>query len=154
MKLIIAAIGRMKRGPELELYERYTSQTKWNITSKELKDAPDKLPRDERLRMEAESITALLTGDSWLIAFDKTGDQLTSEQLAALIQRAGNERVKQLVFAIGGQDGLDSALLKRAKKTLAFGGVTWPHQLMRAMLAEQIFRAYSILNNHPYHTGH
>lgn len=154
MKLVIAAVGKMKRGAEQDLYARYVTQTKWNITTKELKDAPEKLPHAERLTQEGNAIAALLTHDSWLIAFDKGGENITSEQLAKLIQRAGNERVKQLVFAIGGQDGLDPALLKKAKKTIAFGGVTWPHQLMRVMLTEQLFRAYSILQGHPYHTGH
>lgn len=144
----------MKRGCEHELYERYTAQTKWNIDTRELKDAPDKLPHAERLKQEGDAIGALLTSDSWLVAFDKGGENITSEQLAKLIQRAGNERVKQVVFAIGGQDGLDPALLKKAQKTIAFGGVTWPHQLMRVMLAEQLFRAYSIIQGHPYHTGH
>lgn len=154
MKLLIAAVGKMKRGAESELYARYVGQTKWTIDTRELKDAPEKLPHAERLAQEAASIGALLTPDSWLVAFDKGGENITSEQLAALIQRAGNERVKQLVFAIGGQNGLDPALLGKAKKTIAFGGVTWPHQLMRVMLAEQLFRAYSILQGHPYHTGH
>lgn len=154
MKLLIAAVGKMKRGAEQELYERYIAQTKWGITTKELKDAPDKLPHAERLKHEGAAIAALLTGDSWLIAFDKGGENITSEQLAKLIQKAGNERVKQLAFAIGGQDGLDPTLLKRAKKTIAFGGVTWPHQLMRVMLAEQLFRASTIIQGHPYHTGH
>ncbi|MBN8543851.1 MAG: 23S rRNA (pseudouridine(1915)-N(3))-methyltransferase RlmH [Alphaproteobacteria bacterium] len=154
MKLLIAAVGKMKRGAEQELYERYIAQTKWGIATKELKDAPEKLPHTERLKHEGESIGALLTGDSWLIAFDKGGENITSEGLAKLIQKAGNERVKQLVFAIGGQDGLDPALLKKAKKTIAFGGVTWPHQLMRVMLAEQLFRASTIIQGHPYHTGH
>jgi len=154
MKLIIAAVGKMKRGAEQDLYERYIGQTKWQITTKEFKDAPEKLPHAERLKHEGDAIAASLTSDTWLIAFDKGGENITSEGLAKLIQRAGNERAKQMVFAIGGQDGLDPALLKKAKKTLAFGGVTWPHQLMRVMLAEQLFRAYSIIQGHPYHTGH
>ena len=75
-------------------------------------------------------------------------------QFAKLIQDAQKNAIKHAMFAIGGQDGLDASLITQAHKTIAFGAATWPHQLLRAMLMEQIYRAYTITIGHPYHVGH
>lgn len=154
MKIIIAAVGAMKRAPEAALMDKYIAQCPWKITVKEV-DANPKLPPDKRRAAEAEKLRAAL-GEKrgLLIAMDSRGKNLTSEQFAALIARAQNEGMSQVGFLIGGQDGLDVALLKDAHHTIAFGGATWPHMLARAMLAEQIYRAHCILANHPYHSGH
>ncbi len=154
MDITIAAVGRAKHKPEAELIAHYVKLTRWNITIKEIPDAPENMAADARRAKEAEKIHALLTPGSQLIAMDSTGKSLTSVQFAGIIQTAQKNAVKRLVIAIGGQDGLDAALLKQAKHTIAFGAATWPHQLLRAMLAEQLYRAYTITIGHPYHLGH
>lgn len=154
MKIIVAAVGRGKRGAEAELVAHYLKQIRWDVSVKEIPDAPANLSSDARREREAKAILALLDKHDLLIAMDSTGKNLTSPQLAALLQTAQQHAVKQVVFAIGGQDGLAPEVLARAKHTIAFGAATWPHQLLRAMLAEQLYRAYSITIGHPYHLGH
>lgn len=154
MQITIAAVGKAKHKPEAELIAHYLKQMRWDITIKEIADAPSNLSADSRRAREAEAIGKLLTPQSRLFVMDSTGKSLTSPQFAALIQNAQQQAIKHAVFAIGGQDGLDAALLKRAHAVIAFGAATWPHQLLRAMLAEQLYRAYTITIGHPYHTGH
>ncbi len=154
MQLILAAVGKAKRKAEAELVAHYLKQTRWDIVVKEIPDAPENLSADARRAREAVSFQKLLTPGTRLIAMDSTGKNLTSPQFAALIQDAQKNAIKQLVFAIGGQDGLAPELLKSAHATIAFGAATWPHQLLRAMLAEQLYRAYTITIGHPYHLGH
>ena len=154
MQITIAAVGKAKRKAEAELVTHYLKQTRWDVSVKEIPDAPANLSADARRAREAAAFMALLGPGSRLIALDSTGKQLTSLHFAALIQDAQKNAIKHAVFAIGGQDGLDAALLKRAHATVAFGTATWPHQLLRAMLAEQIYRAYTITIGHPYHLGH
>ncbi len=154
MQITIAAVGKAKRKAEAELVAHYLKQTRWDVTVKEIADAPENLSADARRAREAAAFEKLLTTGTRLIALDSTGKNLTSPQFAGLIQDAQKHAVKQMVFAIGGQDGLDGSLLKRAHAVVAFGAATWPHQLLRAMLAEQLYRAYTITIGHPYHLGH
>lgn len=154
MQITIAAVGKAKRKAEAELTAHYLKQTRWNITVKELADAPGNLSAEARRTREAAAIEALLTPGSRLIVLDSTGKQLTSPAFADAIAQAQQQAVKQLVFAIGGQDGLCPKLMAKAQLKVAFGAATWPHQLLRAMLAEQLYRAYTITIGHPYHTGH
>lgn len=154
MQIILAAVGKAKRKAEAELVAHYLKLTRWDVVVKEIPDAPANLSAEARRAREAVAIEALLGPGSRLIAMDAGGKSLTSPALAALIQTAQSGAVKRLVFAIGGQDGLDAALITRAHAVVAFGAATWPHQLLRAMLAEQIYRAYTITIGHPYHVGH
>ena len=154
MQITIAAVGKAKHKPEAELIAHYLKQTRWDITIKEIPDAPSNLSPDSRRAREAEAIGKLLNPQNRLFVMDSTGKSLTSPQFAALIQQAQQQAIKHAVFAIGGQDGLDAALIARAHTTIAFGAATWPHQLLRAMLCEQLYRAYTITIGHPYHTGH
>lgn len=154
MKIIIASVGKGKKTAEAELVARYLKQTRWDVTLKELPDAPASLASGARRAWEAERIEALLDKDTRLIALDGAGEQLTSPQFAKLITSAQSQYAKKLLFAIGGQDGLDTSILSQAKRIVAFGKATWPHQLVRALLAEQIYRAYTLSIGHPYHSGH
>ncbi len=154
MKVTVAAVGRGKRGAEAELVAHYLKQIRWDVSVKEIPDAPSNLAPDARRTREAAAMLALVEKNDLLIAMDSTGKNLTSPEIAALIQKAQKNAVKHAVFAIGGQDGLAPEVLQRAKYTLAFGAATWPHQLLRAMLMEQLYRAYSITIGHPYHLGH
>ena len=154
MKIILAVVGRMKRGPATELVEEYLKRTRWDVSIKELADAPSNMAPDARKAKEAEALLALLDKESRLIALDSRGTHMSSETFAATIQKLKAQGVKKLFLTIGGQDGLDETVLQRASATLAFGAATWPHQLVRVLLAEQVYRAYTIEAGHPYHLGH
>jgi 23S rRNA (pseudouridine1915-N3)-methyltransferase len=154
MNITIAVVGRMKRGPAVELVAEYLKRTRWAIRVVEIADAPENLAADARRAREGKAMLDLVGDTGLLIALDSTGKNLSSPEFANLIQQAQQNAIKHAVFAIGGQDGLDAALLKKAKHTIAFGAVTWPHQMLRAMLAEQLYRAYTIAAGHPYHNGH
>lgn len=154
MQITIAAVGKAKKKAEAELVAHYLKQTRWDVSVKEIPDAPENLSADARRAREAQAFQKLLGPGTRLFAMDSTGKQFTSPEFAGLIQRAQKDAIKHAVFAIGGQDGLDHALLKQAQATIAFGTATWPHQLLRAMLAEQLYRAYTITIGHPYHLGH
>lgn len=154
MKIVLAVVGRMKRGPATELVEDYLKRTRWDVSIKELADAPSNMAPDARKAREAEALLALLDKETRLVALDPRGTSMPSEQFAALIQKHKTQGVKKLVLAIGGQDGFDATVLAKASATLAFGEATWPHQLVRVMLAEQLYRAYTIEAGHPYHLGH
>ena len=86
-----------------------------------------------------------------MIALDERGKTLSSPDFSDLIGRARDDGAKEVVFVIGGADGLDDAVRKRAQRTIAFGAMTWPHQIVRVLAAEQVYRAISIMGNHPYH---
>lgn len=155
MKCVIAAVGSLKKGPEAELFARYKHLLPWSLEVKEI-DVEAKLPTVKRLPLEAEKLRHAVRSKApcVLFALDSRGKQVTSEQLAAFIQDAQNTRTSQCAFLIGGQDGLERSLVAEAQHVIAFGAVTWPHQLLRAMLMEQIYRAHTILAGHPYHSGH
>lgn len=102
-------------------------------------------------KKEGEIILATLTKDDWLVALDERGKQMTSEGLAQLLQKRANESVRQLVFLIGGIYGFEEAVLKRADHRWSLSLLTFPHQLVRLILAEQVYRACSILRNERYH---
>ncbi|MFT3947228.1 MAG: 23S rRNA (pseudouridine(1915)-N(3))-methyltransferase RlmH [Agriterribacter sp.] len=100
---------------------------------------------------EAELIFDNLKKDDYLVVLDENGKMLTSPQLATLIQARANESVKQLIFLIGGAYGIDERVLKRANFTWSLSSLTFPHQLVRLILAEQVYRACTIIRNEKYH---
>ena len=101
-------------------------------------------------RREGEAILAALPSDATLVALDLGGDPLTSEAFAAMLTRVA-EAGRTPCFAIGGAEGLDPAVLARAAQRVSLGTMTWPHFLVRGMLAEQLYRAQAIATGHPYH---
>jgi 23S rRNA (pseudouridine1915-N3)-methyltransferase len=102
-------------------------------------------------KKEGEIILDALTKDDWLVALDERGKQMTSEGLAQLLQNRANESARNIVFLIGGIYGLDETVLKRADHRWSLSLLTFPHQLVRLILAEQLYRACSILRNERYH---
>ncbi|OSZ80012.1 23S rRNA (pseudouridine(1915)-N(3))-methyltransferase RlmH [Chitinophagaceae bacterium IBVUCB2] len=102
-------------------------------------------------KKEAEIIMNLLTKDDYLVALDERGKQMSSEALAGFIQQRANESIKRVVFLIGGAYGIDEAVLKRADYKWSLSQLVFPHQLVRLILAEQIYRACTILRNEKYH---
>lgn len=137
MRLHIIARGKIGRSPENELVERYLKRLTWPHRISELPDRGGAMPAAER-----NSRTVLL---------DEKGDHLSSMELARLLERWREEGVSEARFCLGAADGFDDADRAAADRLIAFGRATWPHLMARAMLAEQLYRATSILANHPYH---
>lgn len=137
MLLHVIARGRIGRSPEAELVERYLKRIAWPTRMSELPESGGKLPPAPEF-----AITVLL---------DEKGEQLPSRALAQRLERWRDDGRREARFLIGGADGFDDLERGRADLLLAFGKATWPHLLARAMLAEQLWRATSILANHPYH---
>jgi 23S rRNA (pseudouridine1915-N3)-methyltransferase len=103
------------------------------------------------MRREGELLLAAVPTDAVTVALDRRGRQMDSEAFARQLARWRDQSVADVAFLIGGADGHAEALLKKASLVLSFGAMTWPHQLARAMLAEQIYRGQQILAGHPYH---
>ncbi|MEI8154562.1 MAG: 23S rRNA (pseudouridine(1915)-N(3))-methyltransferase RlmH [Hyphomicrobiales bacterium] len=158
MRLVVAAIGRLKEGPERELAERYrkrADQTGRRIGFRETEVVEIRESRAQEIgkRMIEESIalTSVIPDKAITLLLDQRGESLDSAALAQRLGRWRDDGRPATVFLIGGDDGLAPSLRDKANLKLAFGAATWPHQLVRIMLLEQIYRAVSILSGHPYH---
>jgi 23S rRNA (pseudouridine1915-N3)-methyltransferase len=149
MQVIIAAIGRDRAGPTRDLFDDYCRRSPWPIRLVEIAPRSSE-PTERRLREEADRLLRAVPPGAVLIALNEGGRQLDSAGLARRIARWQEEH-GTLAFVIGGPDGLARNVIDRAEATLAFGRMTWPHRLVRVMLAEQIYRASTILSGHPYH---
>ena len=136
MRLHIVARGRIGRGPEAELVERYLGRIAWPVKVSELPDKGGRMPAADG------AVTVLV---------DEKGETLSSIELARRLEKWRDGGVREARFLIGGADGFGDEERASADLLLSFGRLTWPHLLARAMLAEQLFRATSILANHPYH---
>jgi 23S rRNA (pseudouridine1915-N3)-methyltransferase len=158
MRLIVAAVGRLKRGPERELAERYGERAAKagraigirGVTVSELDESRARRTGD-RVAEEAAALKRIIPAQAAVIALDERGETLTSEALAQRIGRWRDQGRSDLVILIGGPDGLAPELLAKADLRVAFGHMTWPHQLVRIMVFEQLYRAIAILSGHPYH---
>jgi 23S rRNA (pseudouridine1915-N3)-methyltransferase len=146
MRLI--AIGRARDTPEAALFARYAARMRPSLDLSEIgegRGAPAEVKR-----REGEALLAALPSDAFAVALDRTGAAPDSLALAALLERwLGMGR--PVCFLIGGAEGLDAPVLRRADHVLSLGPMTWPHMLARVMLAEQLYRARSIASGHPYH---
>jgi 23S rRNA (pseudouridine1915-N3)-methyltransferase len=157
MRLTIAAIGRMKQGPERELVARYLDRATaagkpLALNGFEVVELPESRASAPVTRKsdEAKALRAALP-EGIVVALDEHGKSLASEAFASQIARWRDGGRPAVSFVIGGADGLDPAFLAAADVTLSFSPLTWPHQLVRIMLAEQLYRATTILSGHPYH---
>jgi 23S rRNA (pseudouridine1915-N3)-methyltransferase len=158
MRLVVIAIGRLKQGPERELAERYRARfddsgRKLGFRGLDVHEIPESRARTAATRIseEAAAISAQIPEKSVLVALDERGDSIDSLGFARHLGRWRDESVADTFFLIGGPDGLSPDLRRKAKLKLAFGAATWPHQIVRVMLLEQIYRAATILAGHPYH---
>lgn len=158
MRLSILATGRLKAGPEEALCARYLDRlakagpaigldwagvTEW--PESKLASAA------ERKGEEARRIAAALPDRAALVALDERGRDLSTAELAARIGRLRDDGRRDMAFVLGGPDGIDESLRARADLVLSFGRLTWPHQLARVLLAEQLYRVTTVLSGHPYH---
>ena len=148
MKARLLAIGRIKPGPEAALFAQHNARLRPPLEVGEFAEARGS-PAEIR-RREGAAILAALPAGALLVAMDLGGAAPTSEALAALTTR-WMEAARPLAFAIGGAEGLDPAVLARAEARLSLGPLTWPHFLVRGMLAEQLYRVQAIRSGHPYH---
>ncbi len=160
MRIIIAAVGKLKSGPETELAERYAkraTQTGRALGLKAIEVIEIRESRaDEaakRMLEESIAIANVIPAGATVVLLDVKGENRDSDQLAAQLSAWRANDVPAVVFIIGGADGFAPTLRDKATLRLSFGAATWPHQLVRVMLLEQIYRATTILTGHPYHRG-
>lgn len=158
MKIIVHAVGRMKSGPEKELADRYFERFARTGPALGLEFAGIAeiaegrgQTASERRREEGQKLQTQLQPGSALILLDERGRSFSSEDFAGRIGLLRDGGRKALVVAIGGPDGHDQSLRDQAELVVSFGTMTWPHQLVRVMLGEQLYRAATILSGHPYH---
>ncbi len=146
MRLI--AVGRLRAGPEADLFTHYNARLRPKLTVTEV--AEGRGAPAEIKRREAEALLAALPPNAFVVALDLAGQAPDSEAFSTLLERwLGLSR--PLCFVIGGAEGLDAPVLARADAALSLGRLTWPHMLVRVLLAEQLFRARAIASGHPYH---
>ena len=158
MRLTLAAVGRLKAGPERDLVARYAERIAATgkavglsgLTLKETDESRARRPEDRKAE-EARALRALIPEGARIVALDERGRSLTSEKFAAEIGALRDAGQRDLCFVIGGADGLDESVRSEAALVFSFGAATLPHQIVRALVAEQIYRAISILSGHPYH---
>jgi 23S rRNA (pseudouridine1915-N3)-methyltransferase len=150
MRITLAAVGRAKAGAAKELYQLYAARLRWQITLKEVEERRA-LPAETLKEQEGALLLAALPRGARVIALDEGGKALTSRDFATLLGGWQDDGVQDLAFLIGGADGLSPAARQTADVILSLGRMTWPHMLVRGLLAEQLFRAESILSGHPYH---
>lgn len=139
----IIAVGRMKNTAFADLWNEYHKRCHWDVTLHELET-----------RTQAEELKKIqekIRDDSFVIALDERGKALASVDFAARLQSVMDQGRPYIQFIIGGADGLNDAVRKRADILMSFGIQTWPHLMVRAMLIEQIYRAQQINAGHPYH---
>lgn len=160
MQISVFAVGRMKKGPEQELVGRYFDRFSklapslglsfinvHEIVESRLQTA------SQRMEEEGEKLIATLSDDSRLIVLDERGKSMSSLNFAKILQDWRDTGGKHMTIALGGPDGHSEAVRKRADLLLSFGQMTWPHQIARILLSEQLYRAATILSGHPYHRG-
>ena len=158
MRLVVAAIGRLKESPERELVERYRKRAEQigrriGFRAVELIEIRESRAQETAKRKVEESIAlaSVIPEKAVAVILDEGGDNLDSAAFAGQLRKWRDDGRPALAFIIGGDDGLMPTLRDKATLTLALGAATWPHQLVRVMLFEQIYRALSILSGHPYH---
>jgi 23S rRNA (pseudouridine1915-N3)-methyltransferase len=144
----LIAIGRLRGGPEAELFDRYNTRLRPRLTVVELTE--ERGPPAVIKRKEAAALLGALPRDAFVVPLDLGGKTIDTEAFARRLDlwRASSRPV---CFLIGGAEGLDASVTSRSDYTLSLGAMTWPHLLVRAMLAEQLYRAQAIAQGHPYH---
>ena len=160
MRVWLAAVGRARNEPESILFQDYwrraaTLGPRAGFTGFDTAIiATSRLPgATERMREEAEQMQRRCPSGAHRIVLDEQGRSLSSEAFAQLLVGLRDRNLAETVFVIGGPDGLSSDFRKSANQQISFGAQTWPHLLVRAMLAEQVYRALTIVSGHPYHRG-
>ena len=158
MKITIITVGKIKekylKDAIVEYSKRLSKYCKLEIVEVADEKTPDnasEVVEDSIRAKEAERILKYVKDDAYIITLEIQGKQLTSEELADKIDKLGVQGTSHIIFIIGGSIGLGEAVLKKSNYALSFSRMTFPHQLMRVILLEQIYRSYRIINGEPYH---
>lgn len=152
MRITLVAVGRAKSDATAALLHDFTKRLRWPVHLKEVEERRP-LAAEARKRREGARLLAAVPKGARLVALDEAGQSLDSPAFAALLGRWQDEGLADLVFVIGGAEGLSPAVRDQADLILSLGRMTWPHLLARVLLAEQLYRAQCILDGHPYHRG-
>jgi 23S rRNA (pseudouridine1915-N3)-methyltransferase len=150
MRRHLIAVGRCRDAAVTGLFEDYATRLSPRLTLVEVEERKKPPPPDIKAR-EAKLLLAALPPGATVVALDERGKTLDSPGLAARIGRWRDAGVQDLAFVIGGADGLDDSVRQRADLLLSLSALTWPHMLVRVLIAEQLYRAETILSGHPYH---
>jgi 23S rRNA (pseudouridine1915-N3)-methyltransferase len=160
MRFLLAAVGRLKDGPDRELYERYAKRLDQTgravaLGPLQLVELPEGRAETASLRKADESARLLkaAAGADLIVALDPGGKTVSSEDFAAWLARRRDGQTAAVAFLIGGPDGHGPEVLQAAAMKLSLGSLTFPHGIARIVLAEQLYRAATILSGHPYHRG-
>jgi 23S rRNA (pseudouridine1915-N3)-methyltransferase len=158
MRLQIVAVGRLKAGPERELLERYVERANAagrsvGLAPLEIVEVPESQARrpTDRMTEEAAKLGAAVAKGARRIVLDSGGRNFSSEELASRLARLRDQGTSVAAFIVGGADGLTKPATKNDDLVISFGAATFPHQIVRILVAEQIYRAITILSGHPYH---
>lgn len=158
MKITLVTVGKIKEKFFEEAIKEYSKRLSRYCKLEILQVADEKTPEgaSEAVELqikekEGQRILSLIRDDAYVIALAIEGKMLDSEELAERIEKLGVSGISQIVFVIGGSLGLSAQVMKRADYALSFSRMTFPHQLMRVVLLEQIYRSYRIMNHQPYH---
>ncbi|MBR4801112.1 MAG: 23S rRNA (pseudouridine(1915)-N(3))-methyltransferase RlmH [Clostridia bacterium] len=151
MKVNVIAIGKIKEKYFLDAISEYSKRLSRYVDFKviELPDAPPSKTADEQRKIESDALMSKAKG--FVVALDPRGKELSSEEFATFIETKCTEGVSEFSFLIGGSHGHTEELRTKTDMVLSFGKPTFPHQLFRVMVAEQVYRAFSIINGTPYH---
>jgi 23S rRNA (pseudouridine1915-N3)-methyltransferase len=158
MRVVVAAVGRLKQGPERELAERYRKRAaeagrSAGLSAVDVIEIKESRAGDAARRMVEESIAVanVIPEHAVTVILDARGESINSAAFAGRLQEWRQQNKPAVVFIIGAADGLAPSLREKASIAIAFGTATWPHQLVRVMLLEQLYRAVTIFSGHPYH---
>lgn len=158
MRFTLTCVGKMKAGAEKDLLDRYLDRARKtgrglgisDVRVVELAESRAQRPEDRKAE-EAQALLGTVAGSARIVALDENGKNLTSADFSLKLESWKDQGISDVMFAIGGADGHGQALTARADLKLALGAMTWPHQIARILLAEQIYRAMTIQSGHPYH---
>ena len=158
MRLAVLAVGRLKAGPERELFDRYSDRVSksgkaLHMFGPELFEMPESRAAEAVKRQSDESQQLIKSAgqDARIVVLDERGKDITSRELAELLKSEQDLGTGTLAFAIGGPDGHGEEIKSAAIRKIRLGAMTWPHQIARILLVEQLYRAITILSGHPYH---
>ncbi len=160
MRITLLCVGRLRAGPERQLFDRYfkrlcESARRVGIAGVDLREIDESRARrpEDRREEEAAALLGAAPAGAMLVALDERGASPTSAEWAAQIGGARDASRPLYAVVVGGPDGLSDSLRAKADRVVSFGAMTWPHQLVRVMACEQLYRAMTILSRHPYHRG-